>query len=587
MAEARVERRLAAILAADVAGYSRLMGVDEESTLAALKAHRRDLIDPKIAEHHGRIVKTTGDGALVEFASAVDAVRCAREIQRAIGERNTAIPEAHRIEFRIGINVGDVIVDGDDIFGDGVNVAARLESMADPGGICISEDAFRQIRGKIDNAFEDLGEQRLKNITNSVRVYRVRIHARAEPKPALPLPDKPSIAVLPFQNMSGDPEQEYFADGIVEDIITALSRFPDLFVIARNSSFVYKGQPVDVAQVSRELGVRYILEGSVRKSGDRVRIAGQLIDATSREHLWGDRFDGMLEDVFDLQDRITERVVGELLPSIMKAEIERARRKPPASLAAYDYVLRAMPLFAAETGAIEAFDLLNEALRLDPEFAQAHAMLAHLNEQRYRDRADHNRDEAKEAAERHARAAVAYGWDDDWALAHAGFVLAIPGKDVAAARSVLDRAVSLNPNSAAALSFRSIIRATTGDPKAGIADAEKALRLSPRDPFAYSSEMALTFAHFDVGDYEMASLHARRALDSKPDFVPARMVLALAAFAHEDWEGATAHLNWFATRFSAEPCVVLSGIIEVLPPGPVHDKMLAVLQSATQRGVFV
>jgi TolB-like protein/class 3 adenylate cyclase len=580
LAQQRMERRLAAVLAADVAGYSRLMGIDEEDTLAQLKAHRREFIDPKISEHRGRIVKTTGDGMLIEFMSVVDAARCAVNIQRGMAERNAAVDQNKQIEFRIGVNIGDIIIDGDDIFGDGVNVAARLESIAEPGGICISEDAFRQIRGKIDNAFEDLGEQRLKNITNSVRVYRVRLHDPAGPKPALALPDKPSIAVLPFQNMSGDPEQEYFADGMVEDIITALSRFPDLFVIARNSSFVYKGQPVDVAQASRELGVRYLLQGSVRRSGDRVRITGQLIDATSRAHLWGDRFDGMLEDVFDLQDRITERVVGELLPSIMKAEIERAKRKPPASLAAYDYVLRAMPLFAAETGAIEAADLLNEALRLDPEFAQAHAMLAHLNEQRYRDRADRNRDEAKEAAERHARAAVAYGWDDGWALAHAGFVLAIPGKDVAAARSVLDRAVFLNPNSAVALSFRSIIRATTGDPRAGIADAEKALRLSPRDPFAYSSEMALTFAHFDLGDYKMASLHARRALDSKPDFVPARMVLALAALAHEDRAGATAHLKWFAKRFNTEPVVVLAGIIQVLPPGPVHDKMLAILQSA-------
>jgi TolB-like protein len=580
LAQQRVERRLAAILAADVAGYSRLMGIDEEGTLAQLKAHRRELIDPEINEHRGRIVKTTGDGMLIEFTSVVDAARCAVNIQRGMAERNAGVDQDKRIEFRIGVNLGDIIIDEGDIFGDGVNVAARLETIAEPGGICISEDAFRQIRGKIDNACEDLGEQRLKNITNPVQAYRVRLHDRGGPKSPLALTDKLSIAVLPFQNMSGDPEQEYFADGMVDDIITALSRFPDLFVIARNSSFVYKGRPVDTGQAARELGVRYILEGSVRKAGNRVRITGQLIDATSRAHLWADRFEGMLEDVFDLQDRITERVVGELLPSIMKAEIERAKRKPPASLVAYDYVLRAMPLFVAETGAIEAFELLNEALRLDPEFARAHAMLAHLNEQRYRDRADRNRDEAREAAERHARTAVVYGWDDGWALAHAGFVLAIPVKDVAAARAVLDRAVALNPNSAVALSFRSIIRATTGDPQAGIADAEKALRLSPRDPFAYSGEMALTFAHFDLGDYDTASLHAHRALDGKPDFVPARMALALAAMARGDREGVIAHLKWFAERFAAGPVVVLTGIIEVLPPGPVHDKMLAMLQSA-------
>ena len=584
MVQQHVARRLAAILATDVAGYSRLMGIDEEGTLAQLKAHRRDLIDPKITEHRGRIVKTTGDGMLIEFTSVVDAMRCAVNIQRGMAERNATVDRDRKIVLRIGINLGDIIIDGDDIFGDGVNVAARLESIADPGGICMSEDAFRQVRGKIDSACEDLGEQQLKNIAHPVRVYRIRLHDPAVPKPAaalsdkLVLPDKPSIAVLPFQNMSGDPEQEYFADGMVEDIITALSRFSDLFVIARNSSFVYKGRPIDVVEASRELGVRYILQGSVRKSGNRLRITGQLIDATSRANLWGDRFDGMLEDVFDLQDRITERVVGELLPSIVKAEIERAKRKPPASMAAYDYTLRAMPLFVAETGASEAADLLTEALRLDPEFARAHAMLAHLNEQRYRDRAAENRDAAKDAAERHARAAVAYGWDDDWALTHAGFVLAIPVKDVAAARSALDRAVFLNPNSAVALSFRAVVRATTGDPQAAIADAEKALRLSPRDPFAYSSEMALTYAYFDLDDYDMVSLHARRALDGKPDFVPARLALAVAALARGDREGAAAHLKWFAERFNAEPVVVLAGIVGVLPPGPVHDKMLAILQ---------
>ena len=587
-------RKLAAILVSDVVGYSRLAGADEDRILARLRALRSDLIDPTIAVYNGRVVKRTGDGAIVEFRSVVDAVRCAIELQSAMVERNAGVPPERRIEFRIGIHLGDVVEESDgDLMGDGVNIAARLEGIATPGTICLSEDAYRQVKARLDLGVSDLGQIQLKNVAEPIRVYALQVGlpphgqpaTRAEPAQkssnTLPLPDKPSIAVLPFQNMSVDPEQEYLVDGIVEDIITALSRFPDLFVIARNSSFVYKGRPIDVAQVSRELGVRYILEGSVRRSGSRVRITGQLIDAASRAHLWADRFDGMLEDVFDLQDRITERVVGELLPSIMKAEIERAKRKPPASLAAYDYVLHAMPLFAAETGATEAAELLNEALRLDPKFARAHAMLAHLNEQRYRDRADQNRDDAKEAAERHAHAAVAYGWDDDWALAHAGFVLAIPGKDVAAARSVLDRAVFLNPNSAIALTFRGIIRATTGDPQAGIADAQRAFRLSPREPFAHSSEMALTLAHFDLGDYEMASLHARRALDSKPDFVPARWALALAALAREDREGATVHLKWFAERFAAEPVVVLTGIIEILPPGPVHDKMLSILQNAT------
>src|SRR6202166_3192474 len=280
MAEARVERRLAAILAADVVSYSRLMGVDEEGTLAALKAHRRELIDPKISEHRGRIVKTTGDGALVEFASAVDAVRCAMEIQRALAERNAAIPEERRIEFRIGINVGDIIIDEGDIYGDGVNIAARVEALASPGAICLSDNAYQQLKGKLTLDVSDMGEQQLKNIAQPVRVYRVRLDEKvARSTPALS--DKPSIAVLPFQNMSGDPEQEYFSDGVVEDIITALSRFPHLFVIARNSSFTYKGRAVDVKQVGRELGVRYVLEGSVRKAENQLRITTQLIDAAT------------------------------------------------------------------------------------------------------------------------------------------------------------------------------------------------------------------------------------------------------------------------------------------------------------------
>ena len=309
----RVDRRLAAILAADIAGYSRLMGDDEEGTLARLKDFRKALVDPKIAEHRGRIVKTTGDGMLVEFASAVDAARCAVEVQHGIANQNANTPQDRRIEFRIGIHVGDIIIDEGDIFGDGVNIAARLEGIAKPGGICISDDAYRQIRGKIDIIYDDIGPQSLKNIAEPMRAWSVRSgnklastpEANASPiaDQPLPLPDKPSIAVLPFQNMSGDPEQQYFADGMVEDMITALSRFKLLFVIARNSTFTYKGKSVDVKQVGRELGVRYVLEGSVRKAGSRVRITGQLIEAATAAHLWADHFDGALEDVFDLQDQ--------------------------------------------------------------------------------------------------------------------------------------------------------------------------------------------------------------------------------------------------------------------------------------------
>src|ERR1700737_4092448 len=350
MVEARVQRRLAAILAADVAGYSRLMGVDEEGTLAALKELRRELADPKIKEHRGRIVKTTGDGLLVEFASVVDAMRCAVEVQHEMAERNAGVPEERRIQFRIGINLGDIIKDGRDIYGDGVNVAARLEALAEPGGICVNRVVRDQVRDKLDFAFEDAGEQRVKNIARPLRVYHVRPGQIADEEMSaaqspLALPDKPSLAVLPFTNMSGDPEQEFVSDGIAEDVITALSRHPSLFVIARNSSFTYKGRAVDVKQVGRELGARYVLEGSVRKAATRVRITGQLVDTPTGAHLWAVRFDGGLGDIFDLQDQVTESVVGAIAPVVEKAEIERDKRKPTESLAAYALNLRGLRKF--------------------------------------------------------------------------------------------------------------------------------------------------------------------------------------------------------------------------------------------------
>jgi adenylate cyclase len=320
MACERVERRLAAILAADVAGYSRLMGADEEGTLTRLKAHRRALVDPKIIEHRGRIVKTTGDGMLVEFASVVDALRCTVEIQGGMAERNAKVPQDRRIQFRMGIHQGDIIIDGNDIFGDGVNLAARLEGLAEPGGICVSARVQEDALGKLDVSFEDAGEQRLKNIDRPVRAYRVRADGRASPRACLPLPDMPSIAVLPFQNMSGDPEQEYFADGIVDDIITALAHMRWLFVIARNSSFIYKGRAVDVKQVGRDLGVRYLLEGAVRKSANRARITAQLIDAQTGTYIWAERYDRDLINIFAVQDEITEQVAGTIEPELLKNE---------------------------------------------------------------------------------------------------------------------------------------------------------------------------------------------------------------------------------------------------------------------------
>jgi len=372
LATGRVERKLAAILAADVAGYSRLMGADEEGTLARLKTLRRELADPKIKEHRGRIVKTTGDGLLIEFASVVDAVRCAVEVQREMAERNADVPSDRRIEFRMGINLGDIMKDGRDIYGDGVNVAARLEALAEPGGICVSRVVRDQVRDKLAFSFEDMGEQQVKNIARPVRVHRILLGEGTGPSeataggaanPPLALPDKPSIAVLPFQNMSGDPEQEYFADGMVEEVITALSRIRWLFVIARNSSFTYKGQAIDVKQVGRELGVRYVLEGSVRKGGNRVRITAQLIEAETGAHLWADRFDGSLADVFDLQDQVATGVAGVIEPTLQAAEIRRSSERPKSDLTAYDLYLRALSAITSgeKTGYIEALDLLGRA----------------------------------------------------------------------------------------------------------------------------------------------------------------------------------------------------------------------------------
>ena len=375
----RVERRLAAILAADVAGYSRLIGADEEGTLARIKALRAEMIDPKIAGHKGHLVKSTGDGLLVEFSSVVDAVRCAAEVQTALAESNAPLPPDRRIEFRIGIHQGDIVVENGDIFGDGVNVAARLEGLAQPGGICVSARVREDAAGKLDLAFEDIGEQELKNITRPVRVYRVRpVGASRSAGEALPLPDKPSLAVLPFQNLSGDPEQEYFVDGVVEEITTTISRLPWLFVIARNSSFAYKGKSPDLRQVGRELGVRYALEGSLCKAGSRVRITGQLIDTTSGAHIWADRFEGPLDDIFELQDEVASRVAGAIEPRLRSAEIERARRKPTESLDAYDLHLRALAEFRKWTleGWSEAIGLLGRALAIDPCYASAAGFLA-------------------------------------------------------------------------------------------------------------------------------------------------------------------------------------------------------------------
>ena len=514
-------RRLAAILAADVAGYSRLMGADEEGTLERLKALRRELLDPRIAEHHGRIVKTTGDGLLVEFASVVDALRSAVEAQREMAGRNTGVPPDNRIELRIGINVGDIIVEDGDIFGDGVNVAARLEALAEPGGICVSARVQEDAVGKLDFAFDDIGEQGLKNIARPVRAYRVVTAARlATPgvSSGPPLPDKPSIAVLPFANLSGDPEQEYFADGMVEEIITALSRIRWLFVIARNSSFTYKGRAIDVKQVGRELGVRYVLEGSVRKAGGRVRITAQLLEAESGAHLWADRFEGSLEDVFDLQDRIAFGVAGVIEPTLRHAEIERARRKRPDNLEAYDLYLRALPFafIGMPETAQKALDLLDKAVAIEPEYGAAHGFIAFCHENRYL--RGGLATEERLAALSHARIALATGGNDATALALAAFIVGIFEHDYETALNAFDKAFSLNPSSALAFGLSSIIRAWNGDSATAIEHAELALRLSPFDPMSFNAYNGLAYAQFFAGRCDEAASAASMATQANPRF---------------------------------------------------------------------
>ena len=524
---ARAERQLAAILAGDIVGYSRLMGADEEGTLARVNAIRREFWEPKVAEHRGRIVKRTGDGVLIEFASVVDAARYGIEIQRGMAKRNAEVPQDKRIELRMGIHVGDVLIEEDDIFGDGVNVAARLEGIAEPGGICFSRAAFEQVEGKIDASFEDGGDQQLKNIARPIRIYRINFAAPVR-SATLMLPAKPSIAVLPFQNMSGDPEQDYFADGMVEDIITGLSRIKWLFVIARNSSFTYKGRTVDVKQVGRELGVRYVLEGSVRKVGSRVRITCQLIEGETGAHIWAERYDRPLDDIFALQDEITLSVVGAIEPNLRLAEVERAKRKRPDSLDAYDLVLQALPDVYSRMPeqSQRALRLLARALELDPTYALAHACAAQCNHAIFL-RGGQNIENRK-AAVRHAQAALAYGQDDALALTLAGFSIGMEGHDRAAAFAAFEASLAVSPSSALSFMQGSVIHALAGDAERAIEWSEKGLRLSPLDPWRSSSFLALALAKFHLGQDQEAAADARKSVQSSPGFSIPYVALAAA-----------------------------------------------------------
>jgi TolB-like protein/Tfp pilus assembly protein PilF len=529
--EQRAERRLAAILAADVVGYSRLMGADEAGTARAFRGHR-EAIAPIVAAHGGRVVRTIGDGVLLEFPSIVAAVECAVGVQKLMARRNADAPADQRMLFRIGINLGDVLVEDHDIVGDGVNVAARLESLAEPGGICISEDVHRHVHGKVDVGFADMGFQQLKNIARPVRAYRVRLEELLPPRSPQPeLPDRPSIAVLAFQNMSGDPEQEYFSDGIVEDIITALSRMRWLFVIARNSSFIYKGRAVDVKQVGRELGVRYVLEGSVRKAANRVRITGQLIDSSTGVHLWADRFEGGLEDIFELQDQVTASVVGAIGSKLEQAEIERAKRKPTENLDAYDYFLRGMAALHrwSREGNNEALRLFYRAIELDPDFASAYGMAARCYSQRKA--SGWMIDRAQEAAEteRLARRAIALGKDDAVALCTAGIALSYVLGEHEHGAALMERALALNPNWASAWLFSGWGKVWLGDPEDAIERVTRAMRLSPQDPQIFNAQAATAAAHFFAGRYAEASSWAETAVREQPDHFIATCVMAASS----------------------------------------------------------
>jgi adenylate cyclase len=526
-----MERRLAAIMAADVVGYSRLIRADEEGTIAALKALRADLVDPKLAEHNGRIVKLMGDGMLAEFASVVDAVRAAVETQQAVTDHNSDLPADKRIEFRVGINLGDVVIDGDDIHGDGVNVAARLEGMAEPGGICVSGKVYEEVRDRTDFAFEDLGEREVKNIDRPVRVWRWI--AGAPPREdgtaakALPLPDKPSIAVLPFDNMSGDPEQEYFADGITEDIITALSKFRWFFVSARNSTFSYKGQAIDIKQVGRDLGVRYVLEGSVRKAGDRIRVTAQLIEAETGNHIWADRYDRVLADIFDLQDEMQQAIATAVEPELAGAEYERASRKSPKNLDAWDWCQQALWHMNQRTreDTEKAAPLFEKAISIDPLLARAYAGYARLLINTLGFGWGTDRDELLSRAVSLASEAVRRDDRDSFTHDALGRALAFSGE--------IDRAIhehrlalQLNPNSAYTCWALGEMLFVAGQPEEGLQQVERALRLSPRDPllFLFMSVKGLCLDRLER-TVEAERAH-RQAISLKPTIFPSYVFLA-------------------------------------------------------------
>jgi adenylate cyclase len=535
LAEARVQRRLAAILAADVVGYSRLMGVDEAGTLSRLNALRAELMHPKVAEYGGRIVKTTGDGTLIEFPSAVDAVQHAVDVQQAIKRRNADVLEAHRLEFRMGINLGDVIVEGDDIFGEGVNVAARLEGIAEPGGICVSALVHESVRTKLDIAFADLGEQALKNIAEPVRVFRVEIGgspgsaADGGESQVLAMFRRPAVAVLPFENLSGDPDQDYFADGLTEDIITALSLWRSFPVIARNSTFAYKGTSPDIRRVGEELGARYVVEGSVRRAGNRVRVTAQLINAENGHHIWAERFDRDLQDIFDLQDELSQQIAATIAPELEFAKDAVIRTAAPHSLDAWELAQRGFAhVFALDPASIAtAREYFEKAIAVEAGYANAYRGLAwSYHRELWLDPAQRAGERARRFIDAASRAVAL---DDADSGGHAILAMALfwsgeHDRALAEAR----RAVDLNPNDAHASEILGTALMLQGRPMEGLAPQERAILLSPRDPRQGVWFWTRGLAYLTARLYQEAADWSRRAIDRHAQGPDAHIVLASA-----------------------------------------------------------
>jgi adenylate cyclase len=527
-----MERRLAAILLTDMVGYSRLMGLDEEGTIARQKTHREEIFDPKIFAHGGRIVKSTGDGLLIEFPSVVDAVKCAVEVQEVVAGRDANVPEDQRIQYRIGINLGDIVIDGDDILGDGVNVAARLEGLAKPGGICISRAVCEQLAGKLDVVFEDWGEQQLKNVPTPVQVWHWHADAPASVSDVVEAPlslsGKPSVAVLPFANLSNDTEQEYFADGLTEDIITALTYWRSFPVVARNSCFAYKNKSVDIKQAGRGLGARYILEGSVRKLGERVRITVQLVDGVYGHHVWADKYDRELDDIFEVQDEIVQCIAAHIAPELSKAELKRGSQKEAKDLNAWDLVLRAMPCIRKKSkeGNAQARELFSQAISIQPDYSDAYAGLAMSFHQDIligvaKDRAA-TADRALEAAKNAVECDEASSW--------AHHELSTAYQWLSRFDDALDEAriaVDLNPNDAYALHALGNKSDLAGDSK-GISRMERAQVLNPEDASRYTHLTFLARGYVNAGKYADAANRARQAIRRQPDYAPAHYILAIA-----------------------------------------------------------